>query len=68
MKETWFLTGKYSRLAGDYPDTRIESESFNWRLSAMQFIPWVGLKIQLADYGTVEVTKVYYRADTRPGY
>jgi len=67
MRETWFLQGKYHKPKGVGTDLRIEPETFHWRLSGMQFVPWVGLKLCLGEIGIVEVAKFHYRTESRLG-
>jgi len=67
MRETWFLQGKYHKPKGAGSDLRIEPEVFPWRLSGMQFVPWVGLKLHIGGMGIVEVAKFHYRTESRLG-
>jgi hypothetical protein len=67
MRETWFLQGEYHKPKGAGADLRIEPEVFRWRLSGMQFVPWVGLKLHLGEIGIVEVAKFHYRTESRLG-
>ncbi|MDM7939198.1 MAG: hypothetical protein QUS07_02520 [Methanothrix sp.] len=67
LRETCFLQGRYLKSKGCGTDLRFEPEIFHWRLSGMQFVPWVGLNLHLREIGIVEVAKFHYRTDSRLG-